>query len=225
MKILGVDTSTKYLSLGAYIDGAVYEHNLEVGPKLSSLITLAIKRVLDALSIKVSDFDYFASGLGPGSFTGIRVGLSTIKGMSLAIRKPIIGVSSLDVIAMNALKERGLIIPAVDAKRNLIYSCVYKNNKGSLKKISPYMLISSEGLISKLKSPCSVFGDALNIYREEILRQSPSVNLLDKDFWYPKAHNLIDIALSRIKADKHKPTFDAKPIYLFPKECQIKNAY
>lgn len=100
MKILGIDTTTKFLSLGicdnanpvrntAYVDkhnkisnGAkIYEYNLEVGRRLSSLLAPTLKRVLDTLGWRIDDIDYFACGLGPGSFTGVRVGLATIKGL------------------------------------------------------------------------------------------------------------------------------------------------
>lgn len=146
MKILGIDTTTKFFCLGIY-DGAnpvrntaypnrynlisngakIYEYNLEVGRMLSALLIQTIKRVLDALGWQVSDIDYFACGLGPGSFTGMRVGLATIKGLSWAVNRPLIGISTLDILARNVKNSNSPVVPVIDAKRNSIYCAVYKN--------------------------------------------------------------------------------------------------
>lgn len=225
MRILAIDTATKFLSLGIYDKGKVYEYNLELGPKLSSFICVTIKRVLDVLGLKTNDLDYFACGLGPGSFTGMRVGLSTMKGLSWASGKPLIGISTLDTLAMNINEESRIIIPVIDAKRGLIYSSFYKNSNSGAKKISPYMLVSKEELFKKIKSPAIIFGDALNLYRDDILKKFPDAKLLDKDAWYPKAHNMIKLALVRIKEKKTGEAAKINPIYLYPKECQIKHAH
>ncbi|MCX5696277.1 MAG: tRNA (adenosine(37)-N6)-threonylcarbamoyltransferase complex dimerization subunit type 1 TsaB [Candidatus Omnitrophica bacterium] len=226
MKILAIDTATKYLSLGIYDGDKTYEYNLEVGPKLSSLLALTIKRTLEAIGLGIGDLDYFACGLGPGSFTGMRVGLSTMKGLSWAAAKPLIGISTLDILAMNALAYGNkMIIPVIDARRNLIYSCFYKNQNNLPKKISPYLLVTKGELFKKLKQPAAIFGDALILYKEDILKSMPAATLLDKDAWYPKAHNIIQLALLRIKNKKFDDLLKINPIYIYPKECQIKNAH
>ena len=222
MKILAVDTTTKFLCLGIFVDGKTYEYNLDVGPKSSSLLAVTIKRALDALNLEAGDFDYFACGLGPGSFTGMRVGLATIKGLSWSTAKPIVGISTLDILALNAPESDKTIIPVIDAKRNLIYSCSYKNIRGKLKKISPYALLSKEALFKKIKSPSVLFGDALNLYRDDILKNVRNATLLDKDYWYPCGRSIINIALERIKEKKLDSPFSVNPIYIYPKECQIK---
>ena len=115
-----------------------------------------------------------------------------------------------------------MIVPVIDARRSLIYSCFYRNAGNGLKKLSPYMLISKEELLAKIKSPSLVFGDALDLYREDILRNTSAVTLLDKDQWYPKAHNIIRLALGRIKNKKFDSLSKINPIYIYPKECQVK---
>lgn len=221
MKILGLDTTTKFLCLGIYDDGKVYEYNLELNKKHSTLLTVTIKRALDALCWDPGDIDYFACGLGPGSFTGVRIGVSAVKGLAFSLEKPVLGVSTLDILAKN-VNEGAIVIPAVDAKRNLIYSCIYRNSQGSLKRISPYMLLSIEGFLKKAKLGSIIFGDAVNLYKERILKNVKGVTILDKDYWYPNGHNLIYSALEQLKRKKISNAFDIEPIYLYPKECQIK---
>lgn len=222
MKILAIDTSTKFLTIAIYIGGKVGEYNLEVGRRLSNLITLSIKRVLDAVNLDVRDIDYFACGLGPGSFTGIRTGVATIKGLSWVTDKPVIGISTLDILAQNVKDTDKQIIPVIDAKRNLIYSSIYKKKAGSLKKVSPYMLIGEKELCKRAGKNSIILGDAISLYGDGFAKNIKGAEILDKDYWYPKAHNLIALALEKIKAKKFSDAFNIKPIYLYPKECQIK---
>ncbi|MEK6727892.1 MAG: tRNA (adenosine(37)-N6)-threonylcarbamoyltransferase complex dimerization subunit type 1 TsaB [Candidatus Omnitrophota bacterium] len=222
MKILAVDTTTKFLTIGVYSDGRVGEYNLEIGRQLSNLITLTIKRVLDASGLDIKDIDYFACGLGPGSFTGIRTGISTIKGLAWATNKPVIGVSTLDILAKNVKCTEKQIVPVIDAKRDLVYSCIYKNKSGILKRSGAYMLVGIEGLLKKVKTGSIILGDAAGLYKDTILKNLKGAEILDKDYWYPKAHNLIELALEKIKANKLNDAFNITPLYLYPKECQIK---
>lgn len=223
MKILGIDTTTKVLSIGIGDGSKVYEYNLEVGRNLSSLIVVTIKRIIDTLGWKARDIDYLSCGIGPGSFTGVRVGLSVIKGLGWSLNKPVIGVPTLDILAANAQAGDRYIVPAVDAKRNLIYASVYRNKNGKLIRIRPYMLLSEGDFLKEVKSNAVVLGDALNIYKDKISKNIKEVNILDKDCWYPKGHNIITLTLEKIRLKKFDNAFDIEPIYLYPKECQIKN--
>lgn len=222
MKILGIDTTTRFLCLGLYDNGRIYEYNLAVGTRLSSLLGITIKRLEDALGWKASDIDYLACGLGPGSFTGARVGLATIKGMSWALNKPVIGISTLDILAKNAQNSAMQIVPVVDAKRNLVYSSVYRNKGGRLIRTRPYMLLTIDEFFQKVKSNAIILGDAAGLYKDAILTNIKGASILDKDDWYPKAHNIIELALEKIKKKKYHSPFEIKPIYLYPKECQIR---
>ncbi len=222
MKILGIDTSSRYLSLGAWDGSKIYEYNLDLGIRHSSLLVPTIKRVTQALGWDVADIDYFACGLGPGSFTGIRVGMATIKGLGWALRKPLVGISSLDILALNAKAAQGWVVPVIDAKRDLIYCSIYKADAGSLKRRSAYMLLSREELLKKIRPKAIILGDAVALYKEEIFKAVKGAVFLNKDCWYPKGHCIIELALERIRAKKLNNAFDIQPIYLYPKECQIR---
>lgn len=222
MKILAIDTATKYLSIALYDENKVCEYNLEVGRLLSSLISSTIKRVIEVADWQLKDIDYFCVGLGPGSFTGIRIGMATVKGLAWAQGKRIVGISTLDILANNVATTTGKIIPVIDAKRNLIYCSIYKKKDGLLKRVAPYMLLSLDELCRKLTAGSLVFGDALGLYREAIRKASSAINILDNEYWYPKAHNLITLALEKIRRGQIQNPGMVRPIYLYPKECQIK---
>lgn len=232
MKILGIDTTTRFLSLGTYDQGKICEYNIDLGRKHSSLLTVVIKRVTEALGWKSADIDYFVCGLGPGSFTGVRVGLATIKGLAWSLKKPIVGISTLDILAKNVNTSDGYIVPALDAKRNLIYCCLYKIKDATLRRITPYMLLTKGEFFRKIRNikhgtlntkQTKIFGDAVSIYKEDILKNIKKAVILDNDYWYPKGHNIIELAVERIRKKKLNNAFDIKPIYLYPKECQIRN--
>jgi tRNA threonylcarbamoyl adenosine modification protein YeaZ len=208
--------------LGIHDNGKNYELCLETGHRLSSLLAVTIQRTLEALDLRVSDMDYFACGLGPGSFTGIRVGVAAIKGLSLALKKPVVAIPTLDLLAMNASAHKGNIVAAVDAKRSLIYCGFYRNGPGGMKRVAPYMLLSPEAFCKKVLPGSFVLGDATALYKEDMLKRIRSVNLMDSSRWYPACDKLITLALEKIKNRKLEDAFSINPIYLYPKECQIK---
>jgi len=222
VKILGIDTTTKFICLGLYVDGKFYEYNLQVGRSISELLVPTIQRVLTALGLKIADIDYFACGLGPGSFTGMRIGLATAKGLSIVRNKPVIGVSSLDILAKNVLVNDALIVSASDARRGLIYCSSYNFEKGVLRRKSEYSLLTLDEFIKKFNHKPIILGDAVSLYRDKLLSSIKGSRVLEKDHWLLKAHNLIDLALAKIKAKQFSSALTIKPIYLYPKECQIK---
>jgi len=222
MKILGIDTTTKFLCLGLYVDGKFYEYNLETGRSLSVLLVPTIQRVIAAAGLKIADIDYFACGLGPGSFTGMRIGLATIKGLSVVRNKPVVGVSTLDILAENVLVNNNLIVPAIDARRGLIYCSSYKRERGLLKRKSEYLLLNLDEFVKKFASNPIVIGDAAVLYGDKIPVRIKGASILDKDYWFPKAYNLIKLALAKIKSRQFSSAQTIKPIYLYPQECQIK---
>lgn len=222
MKILGIDTTTGRLCLGLYIDGKFYEYSLQVDRSLSALLVPTIQRLIRTLGLKIADIDYFACGLGPGSFTGMRIGLATIKGLSVVKNKPIIGIPTLDILAKNAPVKDRLIITALDARRSLIYCSSYKYEQGSLKRKSAYALLSLDELVKKFPSKAVLLGDAAALYGDALLARIKDISILDKDYWILQAHNLMSLALGKIKAKQFSSALTIKPIYLYPKECQIK---
>lgn len=223
MKILGVDTTTNTLCLAIYDNSKVYEYNLELGKKLSALLMVTIRQAIEALGWKISQVDYFACGVGPGSFTGLRVGMSTIKGLAFSLNKPIVAIPTLDILAQNAAGfDADYIMPAIDAKRGLIYCSIYRPSNKKLKRVSPYMLLSEKEFINKAKNKSIILGDALNLYQESFTKNLKNPLFLDKDYWKLAPRYLIELGLQSIKERKISDCFGIKPIYLYAKECQIK---
>ncbi len=227
MKILSLETSTKTFSL------AVSDHqkilasrHFKLTKVLSSSIIPAINGILKKSRLALKDLDGFAIGLGPGSFTSLRVGLSTVKGLSFATGKPIVGISSLDVLAMNAPSTVGAsICVACDARRNLVYSCFYRRSKNGLERTSEYFLAEIDEILNKIKGTAFFVGDGVGLYKEKIVArgQQSSRNLLaqEKD-WYPHARYLAELATPRFVKKEFDSVDEIVPLYLYPEDCQIQ---
>lgn len=222
MKILGIDTSTDFLHIALFDDGKVYEYSLETKKKLSELLDVTIKRLLDAVGWSFSDIDYFACGVGPGSFTGIRVGIAAIKGMSWALSKPVIAVSSLDILAKNCASQGEKIVAAIDARRGLVYCALYVTKNGRLKRASKYLLVSVKELCRLVKTKAVFLGSGALLYRQEITKSVRQARILDRDYNHLRPHNIINLALEKIRAKSAQDTFTVQPIYLYPQDCQVK---
>ena len=116
----------------------------------------------------LNDIDVLAVGLGPGAFTSLRVGLSTVKGLAFATKKPVIGIPSMDAIAMSIKDESAQICTICDAKRNLVFGCLYEKNGAQLKKKTDYLLTDINDLLKKIK------GDSPDIRRRNEAQVSQS---------------------------------------------------
>lgn len=218
MKILAVDTATKFLCLSLYDDGRIYVYNLEAGRKLSGMITVAIARATLAAGLDIRAIDYFACGIGPGSFTGVRIGVAAMKGLAWACARPMVALSTLDVLSRNVRAPEAVIAPAVDAKRGLVYCSFYKKGKTGYARKAPYMLLARDEFIDRLPAASVVLGDCLQLFGNQIR----GATLLEKDYWYPQGACLIEVALELIRKRKTTTPQEIKPLYLYPKECQIK---
>jgi tRNA threonylcarbamoyladenosine biosynthesis protein TsaB len=224
MNFLSIDTSTKELSLAVSRDEKVVKfRNIALKRPLSSSIMPGIKKILEDARIPLARIDGFAVGLGPGSFTSLRVGVSTVKGLAFASGKPVVGISSLDVLAMGIPEDHAQICVLCDAKRNLVYACIYDKRQGILRRKTEYLLISIQDLLKKIKGNVLFAGDGIELFKEEILK-APGIRpeFSGQDSYSPSAKALASLALMRFRERKQDDISRLVPLYLYPDHCQIK---
>lgn len=223
MKIIAIDTTTQYVALGIADGGKEYGCDINLGVKHSMLLVPVIERALVAAGLSLKDVTYFACGIGPGSFTGVRVGLSTVKGLCWALNKPIIGIPSLDTIARNVPQQYGdaVIVPVLDAKRGLVYASMYKRKGKIYTKRSGYLLVSAGELMKKVPADAVFTGDAVGLYRDIFMQGAKKAVLLDKDYWYPASHALLSCVKEKLQTGTIDDIFKLNPLYLYAKERQI----
>ena len=138
MKILAVDTSALTLSVALTEDKKpVAQTTLNTGHTHSETLLPALERLMDFASWKVSDIDLFAVSGGPGSFTGVRIGVSFVKGLAFGGKK-CVGVSTLEALAYNLLGFKGIISPVMDARRGQFYNALFVSDGKSLTRLSEH---------------------------------------------------------------------------------------
>lgn len=234
MNILSIDTSTKNFSLAVSKDQRVVRYrNIHLDKVLESSIIPAIDGILKLAKIPFEDLDGFAVGLGPGSFTSLRVGLSTIKAFALATGKPVVGVCSLDVVALNVLNVKcDEICVIMDARRNLLYACLYNQKNGELIRKTEPMLISLDDLLNKVHGRTLFAGDAVALlrntikekYRQAAKQGSKCAALFAPgSAGIPQARKLFMLAFGRFCNKEYDESEVLNPVYLYAQDCQVQN--
>ncbi len=169
MKILAVDTATKSCSVAIVEkESVIAEITLFIEQTHSRHLMEMIDTVLNLSGLTVSELDGFAVTRGPGSFTGLRIGISSIKGFAMASGKPVVGVSSLDSLAMQCCFSSYLVSPLLDARKGEVYFSRYRFGNGYLKKEIKEQAITPVQAVCDINEPCLFVGDAARIYQNKI---------------------------------------------------------
>ncbi|MCD4782025.1 MAG: tRNA (adenosine(37)-N6)-threonylcarbamoyltransferase complex dimerization subunit type 1 TsaB [Candidatus Omnitrophica bacterium] len=224
MKILCLDTSSKYLSLAVVIAGQVRRFRHKPARKiLSSTIMPSILEITKMSGLTLNDFDGFGVGSGPGSFTGLRIGLATIKGLATAQNKPVVAVSSLDVLARQSGCSDGIVCVMCDARRQLLYTCSYDYHDGQCRSRSEYALSSIQDILKRLKGDIHFTGDGITVCRPEV-ESSKNIqsSFTRESAWHPHARILGELLWGRFKARQWEDVDNIVPLYLYPQDCQIR---
>lgn len=172
MRILAVDTATTSCSV-AIVDktSLLSEFTIDREETHSKHLMDMIKSVLRMAGLNFSDLDGFAVTRGPGSFTGLRIGLSTIKGLAVASEKPVVGVSSLEALAFQVSYSRDLICPILDARKGEVYFSRYRFLNGHLKKQTKERVAPPDKAVDDLNESCLFVGNGALLYKEMILEK------------------------------------------------------
>lgn len=173
MLILAIDTATKIGSVALYEDktGIIGEINLYVKVNHSNVIMKAVDSLFDLSGYTIKDVDKIAVTTGPGSFTGIRIGVAIAKGLAYSLKKPIIGINELDVLAETGEEREGLIVPLIDARKERVYYSQYKYENRKLVRKEEYKDGELRDILEKLKGEKVAFiGDGA-IVNQELIKE------------------------------------------------------
>ncbi|MDE0186863.1 MAG: tRNA (adenosine(37)-N6)-threonylcarbamoyltransferase complex dimerization subunit type 1 TsaB [Candidatus Poribacteria bacterium] len=215
MKILGVDTSTPIGSVGL-IDGEnfVGEHSLNIVQTHSSRLIPTIDQILKWANLTVHELDACAVGIGPGSFTGVRIGVGAAKALCYAIRKPIVGVSTLAAVADNLRYTNTLICPVLDARRNEIYGAVFHGGE-RLERKSDDLCVPIEAFLDRVSDTAVFVGDGLKRYSGAILKRfGENAILASAAFNVPRGSNIARLGYERILNGRTDDYFSLTPNYV-----------
>ena len=153
MIILGIDTTSTYCSVAILKDKEVLTSSvINNGNTHSEVLLPQIKESFEKTGIGVGDVDLFALSSCPGSFTGVRIGAATIKGLAFGSNKACVGVSTIEALAYNLRSVDGIVVPVMDARRNQFYNGIFRCKDGRVERLTEDRLISAQDLENELES-------------------------------------------------------------------------
>jgi len=223
MKVLGIDTTTRYLSLAIVKgDKTIARYHEDAGLTHSSRLILKMDALLKRSSLSLDDLDGIAISIGPGSFTGLRIGVAAVKAVGLVKGMPIVGVPTLDIIAFKYGKVNGYLMPLLDARKRKVYAALYESNGTDIYRRSDYMLADIDSILSGIEQKTLVFGDGLISYKDYIKNKCNLVDFAYNNNWYPEAQDCARLGQDMLKKNKDDDVDKLVPMYLHPKECNVK---
>jgi tRNA threonylcarbamoyladenosine biosynthesis protein TsaB len=167
MLVLGIETSTT--QGGAALvgpAGLLSEYTLNVEVTHSERLLPAIDRMLSDAALGLEGLGGLAVAIGPGSFTGLRIGLSTVKGLAYATGLPVVGVPSLEALAWALPAARWPVCAVLDARKQEVYAALFAHEAGALRRLMPDRALTPDALCELIRTPTLFIGDALAVYAD-----------------------------------------------------------
>jgi tRNA threonylcarbamoyladenosine biosynthesis protein TsaB len=225
MRVLAVDTTGAHGSV-AIVAGSELEGLIgirETSPRHAESLLPTIDLLLRLLSVKLDEIDGFAVAVGPGSFTGLRIGISAVEGLSFATGKPAAGVSALEATAFRFRYLDGLIVSLIEAYRGEIYGAAYRARTGVLQlEVEPACTSTSRFLESLKEPPWLVAGTGLLRHRETVETHAPDAFLADPSFFI--GEEVARLGKAKLEAGDAAPLGSLAPLYIRPAEAERNRA-
>ncbi len=225
MKVIGIETSGSTGSV-AVCNGDTVVGRKTFGRKLNhgKEIVSSLKAIFDEIKWEPDDVDLIAVSVGPGSYTGLRIGITCAKTLAYGLGKPVIDVPTLDVLAENVRDDVQNLCPVIDARRNKVYACIYagsgsgKNNT-ERNRITDFLIISPEKLLDILPEPVLLFGDGVAPYKD-IFAQKKAIIANDDGLGIADAVTVARLGLKRYEHGKRCDINLLAPLYLRRSEAE-----
>lgn len=227
MLVLSIDSSCSTATCALVKDDEILaEINLNDKKQHSVILMDLIDSILSKYKIDVNSLDAFVISRGPGSFTGLRIGMATLKGLAFASKKPLISISTLDALAYNVVSFQGIICPIIDALRDNVYTCLYKNENNNLTSLIEENCLDINELVSIVKKqnlPVIFIGDGIAKHKEFLKENIPNSFFAPNHSNFPKASSVGELGIKKIKQGIIEDINSINPIYL--RKSQAEREY
>jgi tRNA threonylcarbamoyladenosine biosynthesis protein TsaB len=224
VKLLAIETST--MLGGAAIlsdDMLIAESRINVKVTHSERIMTEMNRMLESSGLEIGDIDVFAIAIGPGSFTGLRVGLSTIKGLVYATGKRLVAVPTLEALAWNLPFSRHPVCPLLDARRKEVYAGIFKWADNSFARIMEEQAVRLDDLLLKIKEPTIFTGEGSALYRDGIINAIGDRALFAQpQIMAPSPSSVAYLGMRKAQRGEFDNPVSLVPLYLRRSEAEIK---
>lgn len=224
MRILAIDTSTRVGSI-ALVEGPLLkaQNILDIRATHNQRLLPGIERILTDAGWSLDDLDGFAVSLGPGSFTGLRIGLSIVKGLAWATGKPLVGVPTLDGLAANVSFVPYMICPILDARKGEIYAALYRQgDEGIPERLTSYMAIKPEEMLALISETTVIIGDGLLSHGDYLRRELGNLLVLaPPHLSVIHASSLAWLGWHRLRSGEFEDVSSCTPLYVRPSEAEL----
>jgi len=217
MIVLGIETATPQVAcaLGGH-EGVLASFCATRGRRHAEILTPAIAFLCEQAEIELSEVGAIAVDIGPGLFTGLRVGIATAKALAQALRVPMIGLSSLDLLAYPQRGSRRLIAPIIDARRGEVFSAFYRKVPGGVQRVSEPVVATADEVAADLQArreECLLVGDGAVRYAATFAQLSRA-EAATVGGAYPSAAALVELAQPRVQREEFVQPWELQPMYL-----------
>jgi tRNA threonylcarbamoyladenosine biosynthesis protein TsaB len=222
--ILGIDTATPQVgcAIGGH-EGVLASAHSSRGRRHAETLTPSIDFVRRQAGIELDEIGAVAVDVGPGLFTGLRVGIATAKAMASALQVPMIGVSSLDLLAFPVRFSPRLICATVDARRGQVFHAFYRQVPGGLQRVTEPTVDDPDDLVSELVAS----GEELLLVGDGVLRYPehfgdlPRAEVVEQGLSFPSAASLVQLAHAQALREEFVPHWEIQPLYLRQPDADI----
>ncbi len=219
MIVLGLDASSDAAAVGIVADGVLLcEYTLNNGKNHSVKLLPMVEEMLEKAGITFPEIDAYACGVGPGSFTGVRIGVATAKGFAQSYQKPMIPISSLQILAENICEYDGLRVPCVHARCDEVYCAVY--NRAGEAVLEPSVMTAAELTEYLGDKPCMLCGDGI-----ELLTELGSQAIIAKESaGIIRGGSVAELGYRMLMAGQQKTYEEVAPVYLRASQAEREYA-
>jgi tRNA threonylcarbamoyladenosine biosynthesis protein TsaB len=226
VRALGIETATSIASVGIVVaDHVVTECALPNRGNHARTLLPLIDTALAGAGIGLRDLDLLAVSIGPGSFTGLRIGLSVAKGLALATELPVIGVPTLDAYAYSAGPRPGLLCPVLDARKGEVYASAFRWQLPEPECVMAPAAMAPEHFAAVLRAPCTLIGDGVDAYRELWRRElGEAAELIPFAQLPPSGAGVARLGIARAAARGTDDITALEPSYCRPSQAELTTA-
>lgn len=225
MIILGIETATMQVgcAIGG-VEGVLASFTAARGRRHAETLVPAVQFLCEQAQVELREVSVVAVDVGPGLFTGLRVGVATAKALAVALRVPMVGLSSLDLLAFAlAHHTEGLMATVIDARRGEVYTALYRPVPGGVQRVAEPRVCGPKELASELMAMgehCLLVGDGAVRYAAEF-DDARHLQIADGAFSYPSPSSLVRLAHSRAVREEFVQPSELEPMYLRKPDAEI----
>ncbi len=215
MKVLALDTATEGCSVALSVDGLIVARFEAVGRSHTERLMPLVREVMDEAGLCFAQLDALVCGVGPGSFAGVRIGVGFTKGIALAIDRPVVGVSSLAMLARPALRAGARqVVCAIDARMDEVYFGAYRADRDGLPEAVLDARVCAPDQVPALGGEWHAVGTGWARYREPMLTATGAQLAAVDSGALPIAEDALAIGLARLRAGEGHDAAELVPVYL-----------